>query len=107
MSIFDISGHAWIAYWATQMICALVQGSLTILLVWSVTRLFPEIHPAIRCWLWRLAFMKQLIAFLWIKPFILYIPYGFKDLIIRWASATNLHLAVFKVAVGYRAFETT
>lgn len=72
MAIGPIFNNAFIAGWVNLMISALWQGSLILLSIWGIIRLFPRIHPAIQCWLWRLAYLKLLIAFLGLKPVKLY-----------------------------------
>ncbi len=72
MSIWPIFSNAILDGWVNFMISALWQGSLALLLIWILLRLFPRIHPEIQCWLWRLACLKTLITFIWVKPLKLY-----------------------------------
>jgi beta-lactamase regulating signal transducer with metallopeptidase domain len=37
-------------------------------LVWIITAIFPKIHPTVRCWLWRIVYLKLLVSFL-VVPF--------------------------------------
>jgi beta-lactamase regulating signal transducer with metallopeptidase domain len=91
MAFWVSFGNALIANWVNLMVRALYQGSLAILLVWVIARLFPGIHPVVRFWLWRLAYLKLLVTFLWAKPIELYFQYGFKELLVRWATQAGLH----------------
>lgn len=91
MVFWENVGNALISNWASLMVHALYQGSLAILLMWSVTRLFPGIHPTIRCWLWRLVYLKLLVAFLWAKPIEFYLQYNFKELLNQWVKQVGLH----------------
>jgi Zn-dependent protease with chaperone function len=44
------------------------QGGLALLFAWGITRALPRLSPAGRCWLWRLAFLKLLVALAWATP---------------------------------------
>ncbi|HBE76400.1 MAG TPA: hypothetical protein DDW65_01250 [Firmicutes bacterium] len=72
MAIWPISTNAFIAGWVNLMMNAIWQGSLVLLFVWVLLRLFSRIHPAIQCWLWRFACLKPLITLVWVKPLILH-----------------------------------
>jgi hypothetical protein len=54
--------------WAGAMTRACWQGGLAVAGAWLLARLAPRIPPRIRCWLWRLAYLKFLIALLWATP---------------------------------------
>ncbi|MCW3051845.1 MAG: peptidase family protein, partial [Chthonomonadales bacterium] len=60
--------NQWVDYWVAGVWRACWQGSAAILLVWAVCGLLPQMSPRIRCWLWRLAYAKLLIALLWTSP---------------------------------------
>lgn len=67
--------EAWIAawnhtatFWAAAMARACWQGSAALALAWIAIRVFPRLPPAVRCWLWRLAFLKLLAALVWARP---------------------------------------
>jgi beta-lactamase regulating signal transducer with metallopeptidase domain len=47
------------------------QGGLALGLVWAVCRAAPRMSSRLRCWLWRLAYLKLLVAFLWLPPILL------------------------------------
>src|SRR5689334_1305208 len=55
------AGAVWRAGW---------QGGLALAVVWAWCRLVaPRRTPArVKCWLWRLAYAKLLIALLWLTP---------------------------------------
>src|SRR5262249_14870770 len=47
------------------------QGGVALGLAWGVCRVAPRISPRLRCWLWRLAYLNLLVAFLWLPPILL------------------------------------
>ncbi len=60
--------NSWIAYlngvadgWGETMWRACWQGGLALLLVWCLCRLLISIPPAVKVWLWRLAWLKFLV----------------------------------------------
>ncbi|MBN2022763.1 MAG: M56 family metallopeptidase [Pirellulales bacterium] len=48
--------------WLAAMVRASAQGGIALGLVWVACRLFPRLPPRCRCWLWRLALAKLLLA---------------------------------------------
>lgn len=54
--------------WAGAVGRACWQGGLAILLVWGLCRLLPRLSGRVQCWLWRLAYLKLLVALLWGTP---------------------------------------
>lgn len=54
--------------WAACLWKASWQGGLALLLVFLLTVLVRRIPAQFRCWLWRLAFLKLLVAGCWIVP---------------------------------------
>ena len=54
--------------WIASLWRACWQGGAAFALVWAVTLLLPRIPARIRCWLWTLAYLKLLTAFLWATP---------------------------------------
>jgi beta-lactamase regulating signal transducer with metallopeptidase domain len=58
----------WADGWASGVLRASWQGGLAILLAWALVRALPRIPPRLRCWLWRLVYVKLLVAFLWATP---------------------------------------
>ena len=53
------------APWSVAMWRACWQGTLVLLLVFGICRAFPKIPARFQCCLWRLAYLKLLLAFLW------------------------------------------
>ena len=51
--------------WSDAIVRASWQGAIVIALAWLVTRAFPKLPPAWRCWLWRGACAKILVSLLW------------------------------------------
>jgi hypothetical protein len=54
--------------WLAAMGRACWQGGLALALAWAVCRAFPKLPAAARCWVWRLAYLKVLVALLWAAP---------------------------------------
>lgn len=54
--------------WFAAMGRACWEGGLGILAVWFLCRVARRISPAVRCWLWRLAYARLLVALLWFAP---------------------------------------
>lgn len=63
------AGNNLITDWATAIVRVIWQGSIVFALVWLILLIFPKIHPNLRCWLWRLAYLRLLISFLGIPAF--------------------------------------
>ena len=62
--LFDAwTGMMWRACW---------QGSLVVLVVWSICRLLPSMPAQFQCWLWRLAVVKFMVVLL--LPSLLNVP---------------------------------
>lgn len=74
-----LSGDNWITGWADSIIRALWQGSTVFALVWLILKVFPQIPPSFRCWLWRIGYLKFLVS-LWGT---LYLP-------IPWISSIEI-----------------
>jgi len=66
MSLWNASLNTFAASWLETLIRACWQGGLALGLVWVVCRLAPRIPAAGKCWLWRLAYLKLLVALLWL-----------------------------------------
>lgn len=60
--------HLWGACWAAAMSRACWQGGGAIVLAWALCRLLPRLSGPHQCWLWRLAYLKPLVAFFWTAP---------------------------------------
>jgi beta-lactamase regulating signal transducer with metallopeptidase domain len=54
------------APWAEAMLRATWQGGLALAGVWGICRVWPSLPSGPRCWLWRLAYLKLLVALAWI-----------------------------------------
>jgi beta-lactamase regulating signal transducer with metallopeptidase domain len=102
---WPILGTQLTAGWADLMLHALYHGILAMLLVWGIIRLFPRIHPTIQCWLWRLAYLKLLIALFWRKQVPLYLHFqtGLRQL--GWTLA-NSHAATYLSKIKQSLFKT-
>ena len=64
LSRFDAAATQW----ADAMMRACWLGGAAILLAWAVTRFVPRLPATARMWLWRLAYLKLLIALIWAAP---------------------------------------
>lgn len=54
--------------WMSAIWRACWQGGIALALVWTIARLLPKLSPSIRCWLWRLAYLKLLVVLIWAAP---------------------------------------
>jgi beta-lactamase regulating signal transducer with metallopeptidase domain len=54
--------------WFEPMARASWQGSIAVGLAWVLGRALPGLPPRFQCWLWRLAYLKLLLALLWVPP---------------------------------------
>lgn len=62
----SLNGFA--AGWSAAIGRAAWQGGLALLLAWLAGWLLPGLSANARCWLWRLAILKLLVAFCWSTP---------------------------------------
>jgi beta-lactamase regulating signal transducer with metallopeptidase domain len=60
--------HTWAPVMALRLGSASCQGGVALALVGGACRAFPALPPRVRCWLWRLAYLKLLAALLWSTP---------------------------------------
>lgn len=51
--------------WLDALWNASVQGGAALVVVWCICRFVPRISPAFKVWLWRIAWLKLLLAFFW------------------------------------------
>ena len=58
-----------IGEWMAAMVRASWQGAIAVALVWIVCKSVPRLPANVRCWLWRLALLKTLLAALPLGPF--------------------------------------
>ena len=56
------------ATWLDAIWRASWQASIAFALVWAVCRVFKNLPARAKSWLWRLAYLKLLVAFLWATP---------------------------------------
>src|SRR5579884_4026259 len=54
--------------WASAILRASWQGGAALLTVWLLCRAWAGMPPRARCWLWRLAYLKLLLALVSIAP---------------------------------------
>ncbi len=54
--------------WGGALFRASWQGAIAIAFVWGICRGFPKIPARVRCWLWRLVYLKLLLALFWWQP---------------------------------------
>ncbi|MCS7186198.1 MAG: hypothetical protein RMK89_04500, partial [Armatimonadota bacterium] len=57
--------NAFSESWLNAVWRACWQGAVALIAVWVTVKIFPQLSPSISCWLWRLAFLKLLVSFLW------------------------------------------
>jgi len=63
-----VIGAGWTDAWSAAMGRASVQGGIALALAWVITRAFARIPPAFKCWVWRVAYLKLLVALWWAAP---------------------------------------
>jgi len=56
------------ALWVAAMFRACWQGGLALALAWALCRIFHKMPARVACWLWRLAYLKMLVAISWGVP---------------------------------------
>lgn len=56
------------AAWQPAIWRASWQGGVALLLAWILCRLLRRAPAAVHCWIWRLAYLKLLVALLWGRP---------------------------------------
>src|SRR4051812_47332985 len=54
--------------WEAAIFRASWQGGLALCLAWGVCHIWRNLPGSAKCWIWRLAYLKLLIALLWIAP---------------------------------------
>ena len=60
--------NGWATLWGDAMLRAAWQGGLVLALVAVIGRVLPKRSAGLRCWLWRLAYLKLLVALVWVTP---------------------------------------
>ncbi|HET6386684.1 MAG TPA: M56 family metallopeptidase [Armatimonadota bacterium] len=58
----------WTDFLELSLLRASLQGGLAIFVVWLLTRALPRLSPRAQSWLWRLAYLKLLIALALVAP---------------------------------------
>lgn len=56
--------NGWQALWWDAMIRVCLSGTLALCIAFLLSRLFTQMQAGVRCWIWRLAFLKLFLAFL-------------------------------------------
>src|SRR5215218_5522485 len=54
--------------WAAGVVRASWQGGIALAAVWAGGRLLPGVPAAAKCWAWRVAYLKLLVALVWATP---------------------------------------
>jgi beta-lactamase regulating signal transducer with metallopeptidase domain len=54
--------------WAPALWRASWQGAVALALAWAACRLLPRLPGTLRCWIWRLAYLKLAVALCWSAP---------------------------------------
>src|SRR5262249_30782647 len=54
--------------WAEVIGRACWQGGAALALAWIMCRALPRLSPRLKCWVWRLAYLKLIAALLWFTP---------------------------------------
>jgi len=57
--------------WVTTIWGACWQGSIVVLVIWTICRLLPSMPARFQCWFWRLAILKFVVLML---PWMLNLP---------------------------------
>jgi len=68
MNTWILSLNPLAAAWLAALWRACWQGGLALLLVWAVCRAFHRLPARAKSWLWRLAYVKLLVAFFCAAP---------------------------------------
>ena len=53
---------AWLRFWCDGLLRASLEGGAALGVAWAVGALFPRMPATVRCWLWRLAYLKLLLS---------------------------------------------
>lgn len=54
--------------WSETMLRVCWQGGIAVLCVWTLCKLFRRLRPDVKCWLWRLVYLKLLVTTVWVLP---------------------------------------
>ncbi|MDB5289293.1 MAG: peptidase family protein [Phycisphaerales bacterium] len=64
--IYALNGVA--SEWWSSMLRASWQGGIALAVVWALCMALPKLPARARCWLWRAAYLKLLVALVWSTP---------------------------------------
>src|SRR6478735_6918144 len=92
--IATVGISAFAAAWETAIIRASWQGGLALCLAWAVCNIWRNLPGGAKCWIWRLAYAKLLIALLWIAPIALPVLKPSNPLLIINAQSAALPRAI-------------
>jgi beta-lactamase regulating signal transducer with metallopeptidase domain len=59
----------WSLLWSESLWRASVEGGIAIAAAWAIAHWCRFLSARVRCWVWRLACLKLLVAFVWSQPF--------------------------------------
>ncbi|MCC2667831.1 MAG: peptidase family protein, partial [Armatimonadetes bacterium] len=68
--------NATASHWLEALARSSWQGGAALLLAWLVSRTAPRLPASMQCWLWRLAWLKLLVALFWVTPVDVPLPMG-------------------------------
>src|SRR5580704_4777433 len=58
----------WSACWSESLWRATLQGGIAIAAAWAITHYCRFLSARVRCWVWRVACVKLLVALVWSQP---------------------------------------
>jgi hypothetical protein len=58
----------WTALWCECLWRATLQGGIAIAAAWAITHCCHFLSARVRCWVWRMACLKLLVALIWSQP---------------------------------------
>jgi beta-lactamase regulating signal transducer with metallopeptidase domain len=64
----DVVVDALSSTWPGAVILASLQGGVALLVAWVACRVWRTLPPAVACWMWRLAYLKLVLALVWTAP---------------------------------------
>lgn len=68
MNAILVKASAMSGPWSDVILRACVEGGIALMLVWFLTRYVHRVPARVKCWLWRLAYLKLLMGLLWAGP---------------------------------------
>jgi len=66
-----LPSQGWAEIWSKALWRVSWQGGLALMVVWMLCRFWPGLPARVQCWLWRLAYLKLMLAFFWANPVLL------------------------------------